>query len=162
MELFGKILDRVNRFVEYFVSFLLVLMVVVVFLQVIFRFVIKSSLPWSEEMARYILVWISFLGASIGVKRQAHIGVEAVTNLLPFKTKNVVAAAANAFASIFFIIMIIWGYKLVGIVSRQVSPAMEISMGIPYSAIFFSGILMFAYSIYNFSVIAKRMREGTR
>ena len=49
-----KILNGVNRIVEYIVSLLLIVMVIVVFLQVIFRFVLHSSLPWSEEVSRYI------------------------------------------------------------------------------------------------------------
>ncbi len=83
MSFLRKMLDRVNSLAEYAVCALLAVMVVVVFLQVIFRFVIRSSLPWSEELARYLMVWIVFLGASIGVKRKSHIGVEAVVALLP-------------------------------------------------------------------------------
>ena len=142
-----RLLDGVNRAVEYVVSLMLLVMVIVVFLQVIFRFVLHSSLPWSEELSRYILVWISFLGASIGVRRGAHIGVEVVTNLLPYGLKKGVSLLATLCAAAFFVLMVVYGYKILSIVSGQLSPAMEISMAIPYSSIFVGGILMFLYSI---------------
>lgn len=142
-----KLLDGVNRAVEYVVSIMLLVMVIVVFLQVIFRFVLHSSLPWSEELSRYILVWISFLGASIGVRRGAHIGVEAVTNLLPYGLKKGVSFLATLCATVFFVLMVVYGYKILSIVRGQLSPAMEISMAIPYSSVFVGGALMFLYSI---------------
>lgn len=160
MEKIGKILSAVNKAVEYIVSVLLAIMVVVVFLQVIFRFIIKSSLPWSEELSRYILVWISFLGTSIGIKRKGHIGVEAVINYLPFTAKNIVAVIAHALSSVLFGVLIIWGYQLIGKVVNQTSPAMEISMAIPYSAVFTGGILMLLYSIYNIMLTARAIRRG--
>ena len=84
MSFFRKTLDRVNALAEYAVCALLAVMVVVVFLQVIFRFIIRSSLPWSEELSRYVMVWIVFLGASIGIKRKSHIGVEVVVDVAGF------------------------------------------------------------------------------
>ena len=159
MEFFGIILNRINRFVEYTVSALLGIMVVVIFLQIIFRFIISSPLPWSEELARYIFVWISFLGASIGVKRQRHIGIEVVTNLLPARFKKIIALVAHLSALGLFMIMIRWSYYLLNIVSGQLSPAMRISMLIPQSAIFISGILMLFYETYNFIVAFKSLQE---
>ena len=160
MNLFSIVLDRINKTIEWIVSGMLIVMVIVVFLQVIFRFIIMSSLSWSEELARYLLVWISFLGASIGVKRKAHIGVEAVTTFLPERIKKVVALIATLSAMIFFTVVIIWGYKILDVVSNQVSPAMEINMSIPYSALLVSGILMFLYSIENFVNIIKALKGG--
>ncbi|MDD2206374.1 MAG: TRAP transporter small permease [Aminobacterium sp.] len=161
MILLKKLLNGLNRIVEYAVSLLLIVMVVVVFLQVIFRFVLHSSLPWSEELSRYILVWISFLGASIGVKRGAHIGVEVVVNMLPPKMKKGVAFLATLCAAVFFALMVIYGRRILFIVSGQRSPAMEISMGIPYSAIFVSGVLMFIYSIEQaLSIVVGRRDEA--
>jgi len=51
---------------------------VVAVLQNISRFVLRDSLSWSEELARYLMVWATFIGASIGVKRGSHVGVEAL------------------------------------------------------------------------------------
>lgn len=146
MRTLKRILANVNTFTEYLVSALLVLMVVVVFLQVIFRFVLHASLPWSEELSRYILVWLSFLGAAIGVRRGAHIGVEVVVSLFPKTLKIAAALFVHAVSMVFFSLLILYGWRILGVVGRQLSPAMEWSMAIPYSAIFVGGVLMLAYA----------------
>jgi TRAP-type C4-dicarboxylate transport system permease small subunit len=122
-------------------------MVVIVFAQVIFRFVLRASLPWSEEAARYIMVWISMLGAGIGIRRKGHIGVEAVVMLLPVAFKKAAAALTAAIASGFFGGVVVYGVKICGVVAAQESPAMEISMAAPYSSLVVGGFLMLLYSL---------------
>ena len=147
MRILKRILANVNTFTEYLVSALLVLMVVVVFLQVIFRFVLHASLPWSEELSRYILVWLSFLGAAIGVRKGAHIGVEVVVSLFPKTLKVAATLFVHAVSMVFFSLLIFYGWRILGVVGRQLSPAMEWSMAIPYSAICVGGVLMLAYAL---------------
>jgi TRAP-type C4-dicarboxylate transport system permease small subunit len=54
----------------------LALMVIVIFSQVVMRYVFNNSLSWSEEFARYLFVWFSWLGVSAGVKDSEHLRVE--------------------------------------------------------------------------------------
>jgi C4-dicarboxylate transporter DctQ subunit len=122
-------------------------MVAIVFAQVIFRFVLRASLPWSEEAARYIMAWISMLGAGIGIRRKGHIGVEAVVMLLPAALKKAVAALAASIASGFFLGVVVYGVNICRVVSAQESPAMEISMAIPYASLVVGGFLMLLYSL---------------
>ena len=68
---------------EYFSVFLLALMTILIFLQIIFRFVLNLSLDWTEEVARYTFVWLVYMSASLGVKHSSHIRVELVEKLLP-------------------------------------------------------------------------------
>ena len=72
-----------SNFEGYCCALMIGVMSIVVFLQVFFRFVIKSSLPWSEELARYLQVYITFFGTAYGIKAGAHLGIEAFTLLLP-------------------------------------------------------------------------------
>jgi C4-dicarboxylate transporter DctQ subunit len=149
MSFFKNLLQKINSFVEYIVCVLLAVMVVVVFLQVIFRFVIHSSLPWSEELSRYLMVWIVFLGASIGVNKKSHIGVEALVILLPAVVQKWAAALVSALCCVFFAFMIQYGGLILRVVVNQLSPAMEISMAVPYSALLAGGALMFAHCFYQ-------------
>ena len=160
MVFFSKLLDKLNLLIEYIVCLLLAVMVVTVFLQVIFRFVIHSSLPWSEELARYILVWLSFLGASIGVRRKAHIGVAAITNLLKGVWRRGVSILVPLFATVFFLFLTIYGYRILKVVFYQLSPAMEISMAIPYSAVCVSSVLMVLYSVDDFVKVLAAIGGG--
>jgi len=119
-------------------------MIVVVGLQVFFRFVIKGSLPWSEELARYLMVWTVYIGASLGAKEGAHIGVEAFIRLLPKKLYRLACLLAGTISVIFCIVIAILSFKVVqGIYNTgQLSPAMEIPMYWAYAAVPVGTILM--------------------
>lgn len=162
MKFAKKILDGLNLLTEYVVSLLLVIMVVVVFLQVIFRFVLQASLPWSEELSRYVMVWIAFLGAAIGIRRKSHIGVEALVMLFPREWQRRAGFLVSILSAVFFAFLVQYGTLILKTVRFQLSPAMELSMAIPYGAILVGGALMFLYSLYNAFEIVTRREEGTR
>lgn len=126
-----------NNIEEYIVIVLLAIMTVVVFWQVVCRFVLKASLPWSEELSRYILVWTTFLGASIGVKRGAHIGVEAFVMILPKNMQTVVKYLGIIISIIFCIVVLNGSLGIIEkqITNHQVSPAMQIPMWYAYAAL---------------------------
>ncbi|TYP55450.1 TRAP transporter small permease [Thermosediminibacter litoriperuensis] len=150
-----------NNIEEYLVVILLFVMTVVVFWQVICRFVLKASLPWSEEISRYILVWASFLGASIGVKRGAHIGVEAFTMILPAKLKKFVQHFAIILSVLFCLIVFKESLSIIQkqIINNQVSPAMRIPMWWAYAAIPTGMILM---AIRFLQTMVKISRHSTK
>ena len=147
------------------VTALLGTMIAVVFLQVIFRFVIKGSLPWSEELARYVMVWAVFIGASMGAKSGAHIGVEAFVKVLPEGWKKPLVIVSAAFSVLFCGVVFALSAK-VGInifTSGQVSPAMEIPMYWAYAAVPV-GILLMGVRFVEAAVLAlgRIDREGRR
>lgn len=126
------------------VTALLGTMIFVVFLQVIFRFVIKGSLPWSEELARYVMVWAVFIGASMGAKSGAHIGVEAFVKLFPRGWTKPLIVVSAAFSVLFCAVVFYLSTKVVINIfnSGQVSPAMEMPMYWAYAAVPVGAILM--------------------
>lgn len=138
---FGFLLDK---FEETAITILLGTMIAVVFLQIIFRFIIKGSLPWSEELARYLMVWAVFIGASIGAKEGAHIGVEAFISMLPPKLKRFSIFLAGGFSILFCIIVAVLSFIVVNflMISGQRSPAMEIPIFWAYLAISVGSVLM--------------------
>lgn len=142
-----RLLDLIETCTEYLLFAMVGAMVVIVFAQVVFRFGFHASLPWSEEAARYLMVWIAMLGASIGIRRKGHIGVEALILIFPPLLKRVAAVFSTLVAGAFFGGMIFYGLKLLKVVAAQESPAMEISMAVPYSALIAGGALMLLYSL---------------
>lgn len=150
-----------NNIEEFLVVILLFVMTVVVFWQVICRFVLKASLPWSEELSRYILVWASFLGASIGVKRGAHIGVEAFTMILPAKLKKLVQYLAIVLSVLFCLIVFKESLSIIQkqIINNQVSPAMRIPIWWAYAAIP-TGMLLMAIRFVQ--IMIKISRPSTK
>ncbi|MDR3331609.1 MAG: TRAP transporter small permease [Synergistaceae bacterium] len=157
MKQFKKTLDMIHELTQYVLFALLSAMVVIVFAQVIFRFVLHASLPWSEEAARYIMVWISMLGASIGLRSRGHIGVEALVMIFPASIRRFISVIATIVAGIFFAGVVFYGFKILKVVAAQESPAMESSMAIPYSSIMVGAVLMLLYSIEE---LARLVSDG--
>ena len=132
-----KIIDIFNKIEEWILVILMTILALVVFLQVVFR-IFASSLPWSEELSRFITIWISFLGASYGFRYGAHIGVEAFKAWLPFRIRRIIDLLANIAVIIIAVLMMYYGYSIIVDVHLkfgQVSPAMRMPMWIAYLAI---------------------------
>ena len=152
MKIYKRLMDFLQRLAEYVLFLMVAAMVAIVFAQVVFRFALRASLPWSEEAARYIMVWISMLGAGIGIRRKGHIGVEALVMLFPPKLKRATSALTALVASAFSAGVIFYGVRICGVVAAQESPAMEISMALPYGALVAGGVLMLLYSLEEFAL----------
>jgi TRAP-type C4-dicarboxylate transport system permease small subunit len=75
----SKFLDN---FEEYFCVWTMAIMTVIVFIQVVMRYVFSNSLSWSEELARFIFLWLSWMGASYAVKERSHFRVEMFANMM--------------------------------------------------------------------------------
>ncbi len=131
---FKKFLDN---FEGYCCVVFLMAMSAIIILQVFFRFVVKGSLPWSEEASRYLLVWTAFIGGAYGVRRGAHIGIEAFALLLPKKAQKVLTLFINIVSLFICVLVCKYGFEIVStqLASGQLSPAMRIPMGYVYSAI---------------------------
>lgn len=79
-----------NRLVEWVMVALLTAMTLLVGVQIAGRFVFEYSIFWSDELARFLLIWISFLGMSVGVRRGAHPGIDSLVRALPPRSARVV------------------------------------------------------------------------
>jgi TRAP-type C4-dicarboxylate transport system permease small subunit len=80
----------------------MILMVVIVFIQVIARYIFNNSLSWSEELVRYIFIWQVWLGASMGMRTHEHIRVDMFLKLLPGIVRKLL--------DLLIIILILWLY----------------------------------------------------
>jgi len=155
MDIIKKILNNIE---EIIVVPLVGTMAAVIILQVIFRYIVKGSLPWSEELARYLMVWVTFVGASIGVKKGAHVGIEAFVLILPPKAKTFVKYLGIIISIVFCIIVLNASLGIVHrqIISHQVSPAMRIPMWWAYGAIPVGTFLMtirFIQSLFKIKAV---------
>lgn len=137
------LLKKINRSVENLTAYFLAMMVILVFIQVVSREIIGSSFPWTEEVARFLMIWITFLGASFAFQYGAHIGIEyfkmKLSNLLQ-RSFELIALLA---CSVFFYFMIKYGLDISNRAMVQTSAALNIPMGYVYLVIPISGFLMF-------------------
>ena len=137
-----KSMKVINRTTELFSALLLLTMVALVFIQIVSRVIISSSFPWTEEIARFMMIWITFLGAAVAFQYGAHIGIEAFVERLPAKARSFFIVIAMLICLSFFILLIVFGYQLAIGAFVQTSPALQIPMGYIYYIIPISGVLM--------------------
>jgi TRAP-type C4-dicarboxylate transport system permease small subunit len=136
-----------DRCINWFLAVLMAGMVVIISAQVWYRFILNDPLSWSEEAGRYLFVWISFMGAAAGVRYQVHLGIDLMDKLLSPGAYRWVVVLVNLIIQIFLLLIIYWGFKILGIIQFQESPSMHISMRYPYMAVPVGGIFMLINSL---------------
>ncbi len=111
-------------------------MSLLLFVQVIMRYVVGQSLSWSEELARYIFIWLIYLGISYGAKIMKHIKIEAALGVFPEKLRPYVVILGDCIFLCFALYICYLGYNMVHRQMRlgQTSPAMGMPMWILYAA----------------------------
>lgn len=130
--LFQEFMDFVDVIAMNLCILLMFLMFVLVLLQVVSRYFLPFSLSWTEEMARYMMLWLIFLGASHIAKASSYIRVDFIVKKMPIKAQkalNVLAKAAILAVSGYFTYLTFTVFTATAV--NEVSPSMQIPMIIP-------------------------------
>ena len=146
MQRASDIIDRVTQMVLLIV---LSAMAVAVFLQVIFRYVLNLPLFWTEEFARYCLVWSSLLGAAVAMKRGQHIAVSFFVERYPASIRRLLSSVALLSVAAILAVITWGGIHLVMVTRAQISPALRLSMSIPYLAVPIGSAIMLFHAIVS-------------
>ncbi len=139
-------LDRITRSL---LAGLTVGLVIIVFLQVVFRYFLAIAFPASEELATNLFIWLTFLGAAVGIKQRSHPAIAFLVDRMPHSVRNTVEVfglSATAWLLGFFVI---GGINSTMVVASQTTPIMEISMAWVYLALPISGGLMLIHVVTN-------------
>ena len=100
---------RVNWVVERFCLFLLVILVLDVWLGIMVRYVLPWNLTFTEELARYLMIWMALLAVSSGIAHREHIGVEFVFSRLSAPVRRWLAVSFDAIGFLFFFALFWYG-----------------------------------------------------
>ncbi len=136
-----------NKGAEYLLIGLIAGISILIFVQVVFRYGFNHSLYWSEEVGRYTLIWITFIGASVGFKKKAHMGVDFLFKAFGKNTQAILTVISDISIFILAVILAVYGIKLASFVRFQTSAALLLPMAVPYSAIWIGGILTAVHSL---------------
>ena len=142
------IVNALERSLETFLFAGVLVMIATGTAQIIFRYFLQTSLSWSEELMRFLYVWLTMFGAPLAVRRRQFTSIEIVSNLLGNASavlKKALLAFAFTMQTLFFALLIYYGWQLVTKNIHNTSPAMGVSMGLAYSAMFLGGILGVVY-----------------
>jgi TRAP-type C4-dicarboxylate transport system permease small subunit len=131
----NTVLQWIDRIMFWGIFALTAAMFVMVFLQVIFRYVINLPFSFSEELARYLMVWIVCIAAAGAYGKGMHIGVNLFTGFLPVAGQKWLARLVHLAVGGLMGVIIFEGGRLSYLLKDQLSPAMEIKMTWPYLAL---------------------------
>lgn len=131
-----------RRCTEIVIMILMAFLVVIVVASVLFRYVLLSPLAWSEEVGRYVMIWVGFLAASIAVRQGLHVGVDFLVQWVRPGIAVWMRRLARGATIGFLLIVTGYGFVLVTNLWEQWSPVMDIRMTWPYLAIPVGALLM--------------------
>ena len=118
---------------------------IVTFSQVIARYIFQAPLSWSEELARFLLLWLAMMSAAYAFKIKAHFALHFTVNYLPRRIQKLISIFVSLLVIIFLLGFIYYSFKFVIGVRGHLAPALQIPMEIPYSACIVGGLLMLFY-----------------
>ena len=131
-------------------------MVVTVLLGVIFRYVIRNSLSWSEELARYMMIWAALLSISVGIKYKEHVGIQLLLRRLPIEFARIMNILVNI-TVLFFLSVLSYRGMLVTIRAiPQLSLGLGISMFWPLLSVPVAGILAIVQQLLQIILSLKK------
>ena len=152
--------DRVLEWITTVVKWVMVSMTIVIFIittyTVFTRYVLNIVPSWSEEIPRYLLVWITYLGAALAIKFKEHISLDVFFNLMPLRARQVGHFFLNGLVAIVAVIMVVYGIGLVNHFGEDLMESIPVTNFWLYLAMPVSGTLMLLYLVQD---TWKRIRD---
>jgi TRAP-type C4-dicarboxylate transport system permease small subunit len=155
-----KTKERIDKVLGYFLVALMGILVLDVLWQVISRYILRSPSSFTDELARFLLIWVGILGAAYATGKKMHLAIDIIINRFDIKRRRLIDILINAVIALFALcVMIIGGIHLMFILLKlgNTSAALSLPIGFVYSVIPLSGMLIVYYSL---SEIATGWKQG--
>lgn len=158
----NKVVKALIKIEDSVLMMCLALMGLVLFSQVVSRYFLKSPLIWSEELARYLQVWITFLGIGYGIRNKAHIEMTFIYNRCSKKIQNISTIITNSIIISCIVIFLPGAFRFIMDQNLIKSSAMEVNMAIIYFPLIIGMMSGVIYLIGDIYINAKKLitKEG--
>lgn len=140
----------VNKILEWALIALMAANVLNVLWQVFTRFVMKNPSSFTEELARYLLIWVGLLGASYVAGQKMHLAIDVVVNRLTKRTRRLAEYFIEFSIFVFALFVMVFGgirLVLITLTLNQISAVLRIKLGYVYMVLPLSGLLLMFYSL---------------
>ena len=142
MKIFKKIYAVILR-VRVIVMYIAIsIMITNVIVGVFFRYVLNNSLSWTEELARYLMVWFALLGMGLALKENEHVSVAFFLDRMPQKAAAIIKIIDVCLVLFFCLLLFKYSLNHLSVVKLQISPSIGLPMYLPYSAVTIGSFLM--------------------
>ena len=155
--------NRIIKIIEVLLMLIFTILVVDVLFQVLSRYIIKTSFSWTEELARFLLIWLSILGAAYLNAKREHLSMDFLYQKLTESNKRKVSIIVELMVFFFaLIVMVIGGGNLVytTLHLNQLSGTLQIPLGYIYSILPISGFLIMSFAIFHVVKIYKHQLKN--
>ena len=147
MKTYSKFLDGIEKVEKVFLAVTVAIMVVIITYQVILRYCFSASNSWSEELARYLFIYDVLIGAAIATRRNSHLQVDALINILKPKMKAIFTLGATLVGIVFLVFLFGYSIILCEAAANNISAGLGISMSVAYACMPIGAVLMILTSI---------------
>jgi TRAP-type C4-dicarboxylate transport system permease small subunit len=148
-----------SRILEVFMVTILTIMVGLVFGNVVARYAFNSAITWAEEVARFLFVWLTFVGASFGLMRGLHLGMDMVVARLKPRTRSLIEVVNGFIILAFLAVWVVGGVHLIRANLDYMSPATGFSMGLVYMIGPLAAVLMGVAALSRLAASIKTLRR---
>lgn len=142
MRTFERMFVALNKWV---VVLLLAAMSTIVFANVSLRYLSNFSITWAEEVARYLMIWMTFLGAGLSLRIGGHVAITNLHDFLGIRLQRALRALIGLLLICFFVAMMWIGYEYMMRMGRQLTPATRIPFSYIYAAMPIGFVLMIVH-----------------
>ena len=142
--------DKINTYLGVFLTILMILMTLDVLWGVFTRYVLANQASWSEELARFLLIWIGILGAAYASGQKMHLAIDLLSPKLNDQNKKIIQLLIKGLIILFaFLVLVVGGSRLIYISHTlgQTSAALRLPMTIVYGVLPISGLLIIFYKL---------------
>ena len=146
------VFNKVNKFLEWFLIVIFGLLVLDVLFQVFSRYILGTSFTWTEEFARFSLIWMTIIGAAYLNAKKEHLSMDFLYEKFSITSKRKASILIEILVFLFaLIVMVIGGFNLVytTLHLEQLSGTLRIPLGYVYAVMPFSGLLIMCFSVYH-------------
>src|SRR2546425_12176780 len=141
---------------EAYVAVLMVALAIIVLLAGWFRYVVQRALPWYDEFAEFLLVWLTFYGSALAAQRGAHIGFETLTDALPPVLRRAAAIFAESVVLLVLIALWIYGWMLAHAASFDTALSIRsVRLALIYSALRTSSCVQFLIGLRRLAALVR-------
>ncbi|MBG9567095.1 TRAP transporter small permease [Brevibacillus agri] len=153
------LVDRMNQWIFNIIALILGFTALLTLYQVFARYILKSPLVWSEELVRYLMIWIVFLGAALALRKGLLISVEIVQQIVPKTARKIMEIITVIVNVILLIILTKYGFGIMENLANQTTGAMDIPVAWTYAAIPVGSIIALLNSVVVFIEIFTKKEE---
>jgi TRAP-type C4-dicarboxylate transport system permease small subunit len=137
-----SIARRIEKTLDFAAALMLAVMVVCLGIQIVGRYLFHLTPVWSEEVARFMFVWMTMLASAAALRPGGHLAVTVLLGSASPKARKVLMVVRDVLILATVSLLAWTGWQFAALNAGQESPAMEVSMAIPYSALFAGAVLM--------------------